>query len=169
MFFSYVALFRGVVGKSLHLGWRESYEITMAGLAAFVAIAALSAAYTHVTGVQALGAGVVVAVCAGALSLYGAVRSGRTRCVAVAIAAGGLYGLVSVFIRHLAVVAREDGLLAMPLGSLAGLVAAFLAGSWLVQQAYAHGPADLVVAFGTTLNPIVAIGIGVIIVWLVRG
>jgi uncharacterized protein (TIRG00374 family) len=35
MFFSYVALFRGVVGERvLHLEWRESYQVTMAGLAA---------------------------------------------------------------------------------------------------------------------------------------
>ena len=34
MFFSYVALFRGVVGESTRLTWRESYEITLAGLAA---------------------------------------------------------------------------------------------------------------------------------------
>jgi uncharacterized protein (TIRG00374 family) len=34
-FFSYVALFRGVIGERvLHLEWRESYQITMAGLAA---------------------------------------------------------------------------------------------------------------------------------------
>ena len=34
-FASYVALFRGVVGERvLHLDWRESYQITMAGLAA---------------------------------------------------------------------------------------------------------------------------------------
>ena len=34
-FAAYVALFRGVVGeKVLHLEWRESYQITMAGLAA---------------------------------------------------------------------------------------------------------------------------------------
>jgi uncharacterized protein (TIRG00374 family) len=34
-FGSYVALFRGVVGeRTLHLEWRESYQITMAGLAA---------------------------------------------------------------------------------------------------------------------------------------
>ena len=34
-FGSYVALFRGVVGENLvHLDWRESYQITMAGLAA---------------------------------------------------------------------------------------------------------------------------------------
>jgi len=34
MFFSYVALFRGVVGERTRLNWVESYEITMAGLAA---------------------------------------------------------------------------------------------------------------------------------------
>ena len=34
MFASYVALFKGVVGKAVRLKWRESYEITMAGLAA---------------------------------------------------------------------------------------------------------------------------------------
>ena len=34
MFFSYVALFKGVVGEHLQLRWRESYQITMAGLAA---------------------------------------------------------------------------------------------------------------------------------------
>lgn len=34
-FFSYVALFRGVIGETaMHLEWRESYQITMAGLAA---------------------------------------------------------------------------------------------------------------------------------------
>ena len=31
---AYVALFRGVVGTSIRLNWRESYEVTMAGLAA---------------------------------------------------------------------------------------------------------------------------------------
>jgi uncharacterized protein (TIRG00374 family) len=34
MFGSYVALFRGVVGEEVSLKWRESYQITMAGLAA---------------------------------------------------------------------------------------------------------------------------------------
>jgi uncharacterized protein (TIRG00374 family) len=35
MFAAYVALFRGVVGtEAVHLEWRESYEITMAGLGA---------------------------------------------------------------------------------------------------------------------------------------
>jgi uncharacterized protein (TIRG00374 family) len=34
MFFAYVALFRGVVGERVRLRWKDSYDITMAGLAA---------------------------------------------------------------------------------------------------------------------------------------
>lgn len=34
MFGAYVALFRGVVGQRVHLRWKDSYDITMAGLAA---------------------------------------------------------------------------------------------------------------------------------------
>ena len=34
MFYAYVALFRGVVGEGTRLNWRESYEVTLAGLAA---------------------------------------------------------------------------------------------------------------------------------------
>ena len=34
MFGAYVALFRGVVGESVKLRWKDSYDITMAGLAA---------------------------------------------------------------------------------------------------------------------------------------
>jgi uncharacterized protein (TIRG00374 family) len=34
MFVAYVALFKGVIGESVRLRWNESYEITMAGLAA---------------------------------------------------------------------------------------------------------------------------------------
>ncbi len=34
MFFAYVALFRGVIGERLKLRWKDSYDITMAGLAA---------------------------------------------------------------------------------------------------------------------------------------
>jgi uncharacterized protein (TIRG00374 family) len=34
MFVAYVALFRGVVGRAVQLRWKDSYDITMAGLAA---------------------------------------------------------------------------------------------------------------------------------------
>ena len=34
MFAAYVALFRGVVGEAVELRWKDSYDITMAGLAA---------------------------------------------------------------------------------------------------------------------------------------
>jgi len=42
-FASYIVLFRGVFGSAIHLGWRESYLITMAGVAATRLLAAAGA------------------------------------------------------------------------------------------------------------------------------
>ena len=44
-----------------------------------------------------------------------------------------------------------------------GLAAAGLGGFYLVQTAYAVGPPDLVIAGLTVVDPIVAVGIGVIV------
>src|SRR5699024_7851408 len=45
--------------------------------------------------------------------------------------------------------------------ALLGVIAAMLTGSWLLQHAYASGPPDLIVAFLTVIDPIVAVGLGI--------
>jgi hypothetical protein len=71
-FGAYVALFRGVVGEQVvHLEWRESYQITMAGLAATRLFSAGGAggilltywAPLSVTLIAAILAAVVIAIC----------------------------------------------------------------------------------------------------------
>ena len=47
------------------------------------------------------------------------------------------------------------------LTSIAGVVAAILAGGWLIQQAFASGPPEVVVACLTVVDPIVAVLFGV--------
>ncbi|GAA5114559.1 hypothetical protein [Haloechinothrix salitolerans] len=133
---------------------------TAGGLAVFVALTARTAVATEVSTEQTLLAGEVVAAFALVLVGFGASRTGRARCLAFAVAAGALYGLVSVLIRRVtqAVMVMEQP--GIPWFSGLALAAAFLAGSWLIQVAYASGPADLVVACGTALNPITAILIG---------
>lgn len=133
----------------------------MAGLVLFIVQAAATAESTTVSGQQAWEAARFVAVAALVLGILAATQSGKARCLAQAIAAGAIYGLVSVFIRHITVVTTTDGIGAVPLPSFVAFLTAFLTGSWLVQKAYASGPADLVVSCATTLNPIVAIGIGI--------
>ncbi|TCP49292.1 hypothetical protein EV191_109114 [Tamaricihabitans halophyticus] len=93
------------------------------------------------------------------LGLVGALHSGLARCVALAVGAGGAYGLVSIQVRDVAYAVQQRGFEDFPLTSALGLVIVFLAGSWFIQLAYASGPPDVVVACQTVLNPIVATGL----------
>lgn len=53
-----------------------------------------------------------------------------------------------------------DGLTTL---ALLGMIAAGLLGAWFVQNAYASGPPDLVVAGLTVIDPLVAVSIGVVL------
>lgn len=133
---------------------------TMAGLASFIAIAAIRSQATTVTGAQAFHAGKFVLVGAIGLVVLGSIRAGKIKCLLLAVAAGTISGFVSVLTRHITAAIRANGIDSLPWLSLIVAVGAFLCATWLVQKSYAHGPADLVVACITTTNPIVAIGIG---------
>ncbi|MPY98364.1 MAG: hypothetical protein GEU97_10275 [Actinophytocola sp.] len=134
---------------------------TAGGLAVFVVLTARTAVATPVSADQTTLAGEIVAAFALLLVGFGASRTGRARCLAFAVAAGALYGLVSVLIRRITqAVMDQPGIPWLPWMSLLALAAVFLAGSWLIQVAYASGPPDLVVACGTAFNPITAILIG---------
>jgi hypothetical protein len=92
------------------------------------------------------------------------------------IGAGALYGFVATLTK--VVVKRlfnQDGFNRMVSGSfqwetdsltlfalLSMLAAAFL-GGWFVQNAYASGPPDLVVAGLTVIDPLIAVSIGVVV------
>ncbi|MGH3451190.1 MAG: DMT family transporter [Haloechinothrix sp.] len=135
---------------------------TAGGLALFVVLATGGSEATEVSGEQALFAGKLVGAAALALVLFASTRSGRPRCVTLSVAAGSLYGLVSVLVRHISQDLEADAAWAtIPWASVVALVAAHLTGSWLVQLGYASGPPDLVVACHSVLNPMVAVAIGV--------
>ncbi|PRX44238.1 hypothetical protein B0I33_112116 [Prauserella shujinwangii] len=112
---------------------------------------------------QYVGLGVLV------LCLLAFGTQGTVRCMALAMAAGAAYGLVAVLVRDVTFTVRTEGLAATPLLSLAGLVLAFLAGSWLIQLGYASGPPDVVVGSQTVLNPVVATAIGFFLLGEARG
>ncbi|MGH3519975.1 MAG: DMT family transporter [Haloechinothrix sp.] len=143
---------------------------TALGLALFVVLAAQGAGGTEVSGRQALLAGELVAGAVVALVLFATTQSGRVRCVALSVAAGALYGLVSVLVRQVTQAITVDGgwqsVLALP---VLALIVAHLAGSWLVQLGYANGPPDLVVACHSVLNPVVAVAIGVAVLGETEG
>ncbi|MFJ6671307.1 DMT family transporter [Actinosynnema sp. NPDC091369] len=139
-------------------GFAVAVMAATGGVATFVAVAARSAVTTDVPPAVALRAGQVVAGVVCAFVLVGALRSGTGRALALAAGAGAAYGLVAVLVRDVA-----TSLPHLPWVSFVGLAVAFLVGASLVQLGYASGPADLVVAGQTVVNPIVAAWIGMVL------
>lgn len=140
-------------------GWL-AVAATTAAIAVFVARTAGEVAEQPISTDTVLRAGQYVAVAVVLLCAVAGLTRGLVRSATLAMAAGVAYGLVVVLVRDVTFSVRADGLSALPVLSLAGVVLAFLAGSWLIQLGYASGPPDIVVGAQTMLNPAVATMIG---------
>jgi hypothetical protein len=140
--------------------------LSIAGVAVFVAAAAGTAVSSPPPDQATLIASLVVAGVVLALAALGFARSGWVRCVACAMAGAAAFGLVSALVRAVSqsVVAGDVGPLELPvLAALAGIAAAVLVGGWLVQQAFASGPPEVVIACLTVVDPIVAVLLGAVL------
>lgn len=140
--------------------------VSVGGVAAFVLTAAGTAVSTPPPDGATLFAGLVVAAVVLALAGLGLSRSGWMRCVACAMAGAVAFGLVSALLRAVSqsVTSGETGLLdPAVLAAIAGIGAALLVGGWLVQQGFASGPPEVVIACLTVVDPIVAVLLGALL------
>lgn len=132
------------------------------GIAGFVILAAghsqLSVAPDR-SGLLAVGCVSVLVLAAVAV---GAAGPRRSRCVAFGVAGGSCYGLVSVLVHMVGLEVRFGTLAGAALPAVGTAVTA-LVGGWLVQHAYASGPPDVVMACTNVVDPLVAIGIGAVL------
>jgi glycosyltransferase involved in cell wall biosynthesis len=137
---------------------RKAVFSVCAGVGGFVVLAAF-AGTSSTAAVQPWPAQFVV-VGALALAAAGLSTHGRARCLALATSAAVLFGLGSALIRAAseAIVGRGQFGTGLPLAVEAVLL--MLAGGWLMQQAYAAGPAGIVVAATTVIDPLTAVTIG---------
>jgi drug/metabolite transporter (DMT)-like permease len=138
--------------------------VCVTAVVTFVGTAAGSAVSTPAPGRAMLLAGVVVGLVVLVLAGVGLARTGWARCVFCAMAGAAAFGMVSALVRAAsqAVTSGQIGILdPAVLTSIAGVVAAILAGGWLIQQAFASGPPEVVVACLTVVDPIVAVLFGV--------
>ena len=138
--------------------------VCVTAVVTFVGTAAGSAVSTPAPGRAMLLAGLVVGLVVLVLAGIGLARTGWARCVMCAMAGAAAFGLVSALVRAAsqAVTSGQIGILdPAVLTSIAGVVAAILAGGWLIQQAFASGPPEVVVACLTVVDPIVAVLFGV--------
>lgn len=153
-------------GRRPERGVLAAVTVCVAGVAAFVGIAAGTAVSSPPPGGSTVVAGLVVAAVVLALAALGLDQSGWVRCVACAMAGAVAFGLVSTLVRAVSqtVVTGEAALLdPTVLATVAGIGVALVTGGWLVQQAFASGPPEVVIACLTVVDPIVAVLLGAVL------
>ncbi len=147
-------------------GVLAAVAVCVVGVGVFVGIAAGTAVNGPAPGGATLIAGLVVAAVVVALGAVGLDHTGWIRCVCCATAGAVAFGLVSTLMRAVSqdVVFGAGALLDLGvLGSVVGLIVALVAGGWLVQQAFASGPPEVVIACLTVVDPIVAVLLGAVL------
>lgn len=149
-------------GRGVLLG----VALSVAGVAAFVTIAASSTTSTRVPDFATLIAGGISTALILVLVGVATMSVGWMRCVAYVTAGAVAFGLVSALVRALSLqvttglVAWNDPRL---LGTAAGIGVALLVGGWLIQQGFASGPPEVVIACLTVVDPIVAVLLGIVL------
>ncbi|MET8004773.1 DMT family transporter [Nonomuraea glycinis] len=133
----------------------------LVGTSAFAVLAALNTVTRPVSTAAQFQAGALVAAAVAVCLLLAHPLRGRARCLVLGMGGGIAYGCTSVLIRAATEQFTSYGVSAPLFGTLAGLGATVLAGFWLVQRAYADGPAESTVATLTVVDPLVAVTIGI--------
>ena len=132
------------------------------GTIAFVLLAATQARATVVAPDVELRATVLVVGLLAGLAAVGALNTGPVRCLGFATASGVSFGFVSLLMRATLQQLGESGH-PFPLPEIAGIAVGILVGGWLVQHAYASGPPEVVIGCLTVIDPLVAVGLGVVL------
>lgn len=140
-----------------------SILVTMGGVGGFVALASDVASQAEMTDaklLQVVGVLTVLLVTFGMMFWW---QGSKTKALNYIFGAGLLYGFVASLAK--VVLSRLTQGFFDPLTLLASiaLVAATVLGGWFVQNAYASGPPDLVIAGLTVIDPLVAVGIAIVI------
>lgn len=140
--------------------------LCVVGVAAFVVIAANSTTSTRVPDFATLIAGGISLLLVLLLVGLAQLSSGWLRCVAWVTAGAVSFGLVSALVRALSLQVTT-GLVGFTdprfLATAAGIGLALLVGGWLVQQGFATGAPEVVIACLTVVDPIVAVLLGIVL------
>ncbi|MCX6465447.1 MAG: DMT family transporter [Pseudonocardiales bacterium] len=149
-------------GRGVLLG----VALCVVGVAAFVVIAASSTTSTRVPDFATLIAGGISLALVLVLVAVAMLRTGWIRCVAWVTAGAVAFGLVSALVRALSLQVTT-GLVGFTdprfLATAAGIAVALGVGGWLVQQGFATGAPEVVIACLTVVDPIVAVLLGIVL------
>lgn len=137
--------------------------LTMIGVGGFVAFAASSAVAVELSNDKLLQ---VVGILFALLIMFALLfwrSKGNVSALQYIFGAGVLYGFVASLAKVVIQRLLQQDYDLLTLLALVSLLGATLLGGWFVQNAYASGPPDLVIAGLTVIDPAVAVGIGIVI------
>ncbi|HEU5223007.1 MAG TPA: DMT family transporter [Candidatus Lumbricidophila sp.] len=141
----------------------RSISMCVTGVLLFAGVAAFTAMDRKITDddlrVILLILGVVMIV---AIAAFIAMRH-RLRAMFYVVMAGVQYGFVATLAKVVIRRLEQQQFEWLTLFCVVGLIAATAFGAYFVQNAYASGPPDLVIAGLTVIDPLVAVAIGVIV------
>jgi drug/metabolite transporter (DMT)-like permease len=140
--------------------------MTIIGIVSFTYFSTATAAKAVDLSLVKIIIGVLVVYTIGALLAYlGFHGRGFQRCLLLASAGSFYYGVSPTMLKVLFEVLGRDHYWTDPLlyVGLGFLLTCYAVGGWMLQQAYANGPAEIVVGSMTTTDPIVAVSFGILV------
>ncbi|MGO4782213.1 DMT family transporter [Cryobacterium sp. W22_MBD10_FK3] len=133
------------------------------GVGLFVTVAAFTAVDKPVTDANLITILVVLAVVLAAFAVAFVMLRTRFKAIFYIIGAGVLYGFVATLAKVIINRIQNGNVEWLTLVCVAGLLLAAASGAYFVQNAYSSGPPDLVIAGLTVIDPMIAVGIGVVV------
>ena len=133
------------------------------GIAAFVSMASGVAKETELNDDRLREVLGVLAVILVVFSVLFFTIGKKAKALTYVVGAGVLYGFVATLAKVVIQRIYQEQFELLTLICLVALVGAVALGGWFVQNAYASGPPDLVIAGLTVIDPLVAVSIGIVI------
>ncbi|WP_104081368.1 DMT family transporter [Cryobacterium sp. Y11] len=138
-------------------------SMCVGGVGLFVTVAAFTAVDKPVTDHNLITILIVLAAVLLAFALaFGFLRR-RSQAIFYILGAGVLYGFVATLAKVVINRIQNGNFEWLTLTCVLGLLLAAALGAYFVQNAYASGPPDLVIAGLTVVDPLVAVGIGIVV------
>lgn len=133
------------------------------GVGLFVTVAAFTAVDKPVTDANLVTILIVLAVVLLAFAAAFVMLRSRFKAIFYIIGAGVLYGFVATLAKVIINRTQNGNFEWLTLVCVLGLLLASGGGAYFVQNAYSSGPPDLVIAGLTVIDPLIAVGIGIVV------
>jgi drug/metabolite transporter (DMT)-like permease len=140
-----------------------SIAIILLGVASFVSLAATSAISSAMSDQKLLQVVGIMVLLLAIFAFAFAWSKGNLGPLSYIVGAGVLYGFTASLAKVVILRIYQGDYNLLTLFAVVALLAATFLGGWFVQNAYASGPPDLVIAGLTVVDPAIAVGIGIII------